>query len=31
MIRRKKFSKLPLSIDETLFKYFNDENNKNRL
>ena len=31
MIRRKKFSKLPLRIDETLFKYFNDENNKNRL
>ena len=31
MIRRKKFSKLPLSIDETLFKYFNDDNNKNRL
>ena len=30
MIRRKKFSKLPLSIGETLFKYFNDENNKNR-
>ena len=32
MIRRKKtFVKMALSIEEALFKYFNDENNKNRL